>query len=135
MKSIDPEFRALVKRVIEDNAEVLKRLAEMDGEEKSTDELTETVEAVSTEETTEVKSDNTTAEELKTEEMAAATDDTVAEEIKSEDAPTEEIKSEEQNSESVVEIVNEENTVTEAKSSISFDELKEFHNLLKEVTK
>lgn len=67
MKSIDPEFSALVKRVIEQNAEVLKRLAEFDAEEE-----TDVVEGAPVVE-------EIVIEEVKAEDVAAAIDETIAE--------------------------------------------------------
>jgi len=119
MKSIDPEFSALVKRVIEQNAEVLKRLAELDSEEKS--DAVEETPAV----------EETVTEEVKSEEVAVSTEEVIAEETPVVEAAAEEVKSEEV----AVEAVQEEQPIVEEKASISFDELKEFHNLLKEVTK
>ena len=129
MKSIDPDFSALVKRVIEQNAEVLKRLAEFDVEEK-TDIVEETPIA-----------EETVIEEVKAEDVAAATDETIAENSQPTEAVVEEVKSEE----IVVEATAAEETVAEetvvpeapieAKATISFEDLKEFHNLLKDISK
>lgn len=131
MKSIDPEFSALVKRVIEQNAEVLKRLAEFDGEEKQDVEIA-----------TEVVVEEVVAEELKAEEQATSTEETtsseaIAEEVKAEEVISEEVKAAEDAvvSEETTEVVAETTPAIEEKSAISFDDLKEFHNLLKEVTK
>lgn len=125
MKSIDPEFSALVKRVIEQNAEVLKRLAEFDSEEKS-DAIEETPAA-----------EETVVEEVKSEEVVATTEEVVADETPAAETTTEEVKSEEVVAEEAKaeETPAEEQPVVEAKSAISFDDLKEFHNLLKEITK
>lgn len=125
MKSIDPEFSALVKRVIEQNAEVLKRLAGFDSEEKS-DAIEETPAA-----------EETVVEEVKSEEVVATTEEVVADETPAAETTTEEVKSEEVVAEEAKaeETPAEEQPVVEAKSAISFDELKEFHNLLKEITK
>jgi len=129
MKSIDPDFSALVKRVIEQNAEVLKRLAEFDVEEK-TDIVEETPIA-----------EETVIEEVKAEDVAAAIDETIAENSQPTEAVVEEVKSEE----IVVEATAAEETVAEetvvpeapieAKATISFEDLKEFHNLLKDISK
>lgn len=144
MKSIDPEFRMLVKRVIEENTEILARLAEFDTEEKAA----ETTEEVVVEETevkaeeavtmevaleeqkseiieTEVKSDEV-ADEAVAEEAEAPAEEAVAEEAVVEEAVAEEAVAEEA-------VADEE--VVEEKASISFDELKEFHLLLKEFNK
>jgi hypothetical protein len=125
MKSIDPEFSALVKRVIEQNAEVLKRLAELDSEEKS-DVVEETPVA-----------EETVVEEVKAEDVVAAVEETSVEETPATETLTEEVKAEEVVTEEAKaeETPAEEQPVVEAKASISFDELKEFHNLLKEITK
>lgn len=125
MKSIDPEFSALVKRVIEQNAEVLKRLAEFDSEEKS-DGIEETPAA-----------EETVVEEVKSEEVVTTTEEVVADETPAAETTTEEVKSEEVVAEEAKaeETPAEEQPVVEAKSAISFDDLKEFHNLLKEITK
>lgn len=124
MKSIDPEFSALVKRVIEQNAEVLKRLAELDSEEKA-DVVAETSIAEET------VAEETVVAEVKAEDVAAAIEETATEETPAVESLTEEVKSEEV----VAEIAQEEQPVVEAKAAISFDDLKEFHNLLKEITK
>ena len=125
MKSIDPEFSALVKRVIEQNAEVLKRLAEFDSEEKS-DAIEETPAA-----------EETVVEEVKSEEVVVTTEEVVADETPAAEIATEEVKSEEVVAEEAKteETPAEEQPAVEAKSAISFDDLKEFHNLLKEVAK
>lgn len=124
MKSIDPEFSALVKHVIEQNAEVLKRLAEFDSEEKA-DVVAETA---IVEETV---AEETAVAEVKAEDVAAAIEETATEETPAVESLTEEFKSEEV----VAETAQEEQPVVEAKAAISFDDLKEFHNLLKEITK
>lgn len=124
MKSIDPEFSALVKRVIEQNAEVLKRLAEFDSEEKAD----VVVETPVVEETV---AEETAVAEVKAEDVAAAIEETATEETPAVEVLTEEVKSEEV----VAETAQEEQPVVEAKAAISFDDLKEFHNLLKEITK
>lgn len=125
MKSIDPEFSALVKRVIEQNAEVLKRLAELDSEEKS-DVVEETPVA-----------EETVVEEVKAEDVVAAVEETSVEETLATETLTEEVKAEEVVTEEAKaeETPAEEQPVVEAKAAISFDDLKEFHNLLKEITK
>lgn len=74
MKSIDPEFSALVKRVIEQNAEVLKRLAEFDAEEE-----TDVAEGASVVE-------EIVIEEVKAEDVAAAIDEAIAENAESTEA-------------------------------------------------
>lgn len=124
MKSIDPEFSALVKRVIEQNAEVLKRLAEFDSEEKA-DVIVETPVSEET-----VVEEGAVAE-VKAEDVVAAIEEATSEETPAVEALTEEVKSEEV----AVETVQEEQPAVEAKAAISFDDLKEFHNLLKEVSK
>jgi len=134
MKSIDREFSALIKSVIEQNAEVLKRLADFDAEEKSTDQ-TETVSVVDVaiEEVVEeeVKSEKTIepTEEIATEEIKS--EETVADETIIEETVVEEVKAEEE----LVESPTEEQPVQEAKASITFDDLKQFHELLKDISK
>lgn len=125
MKSIDPEFSALVKRTIEQNAEILKRLAEFDSEEKS-DSVEETP-----------SSEEIVADEVKAEEVVVAIDEVVAEETPATETLTEEVKAEEVTAEEAKpeEASAESQPAVEAKASISFDDLKEFHNLLKEITK
>lgn len=130
MKSIDPEFRTLVKRVLEENAEVLKRLAEFDTEEKAIEDVA--VDTAVTEET-EVKSEDA-AEEVVTISEDAAIEEVKAEESTDEPA-TEDVVVEEAKAEEVIADEPQAEIVVEEKASISFDELKEFHNLLKEVTK
>lgn len=134
MKSIDPEFRAQVKRVIEQNSEILARLAQFDAEEKSA----EVAEEVAAEET-EVKADDAVTMEAALEEQKA--DMEIETEVKSEEAVAEvaaeetEVKSEEASEEVAAEEAPAAEEVVEEKASISFDELKEFHLLLKEFNK
>lgn len=124
MKSMDPDFSALVKRVIEQNAEVLKRLADFDTEEKLEPIVNEAATA------------EITVDEVKSEQEVSATEETVVEEVKTEEiveeAKTEEVKTEEA---AIVETVEEQVAPVEQKASISFDDLKEFHNLLKDISK
>jgi len=124
MKSIDPEFSALVKRVIEQNAEVLKRLAEFDAEEKT--DIVEETPVV----------EEAVTEEVKAEDVAAAIDETIAENAESTEAAVEEVKSEEVVVEATIaeEAIAEEAPI-ETKVEISFEDLKEFHNLLKDISK
>lgn len=136
MKSIDDDFRAKVTELIKANSEVLERLAQYDVEEKSevvedapvSEEVVvaETEEVKSEEETTEVKSEETTTETAET-----------SSEVVAQDALTEEAKSEEVAEEATetVEAAQEGQPAVEAKASISFDDLKEFHTLLKEMSK
>lgn len=139
MKSIDPEFSALVKRVIEQNAEVLKRLAEFDSEEKS--DASEDAPSVeeksdSTEETL-VAEETPVVEEVKSEDVVAAIEEASADETPSVETLTEEVKAEEATADEpkADDTPAEEQPAVESKASISFDDLKEFHNLLKEITK
>jgi hypothetical protein len=139
MKSIDPEFSALVKRAMQENAEVLRRLAEFDSEEKG-DAIPEAVEqeVVAVEEVAveETKSEEVVVDEAKAEEVVASAEETSSDTEIVADETSEEVKSEEVAVEEVVvEDAATEEVVVEEKASISFDELKEFHNLLKEVTK
>jgi hypothetical protein len=140
MKSIDPEFRAQVKRIIEENSEILARLAELDVEEKSAEEATV--------EETEVKADETITMEVALDEQKADAEigtksDEVVEteqvEVKSEEvaeeAAVEEVVEEAKSEEVVAEEAPAAEEVAEEKASISFDELKEFHLLLKEFNK
>lgn len=128
MKKIDEEFRLQVEQLIKANAEIIERLAQFDVEEKSTDQIeTVSVEDVATEEAV--------AEEVKSEVVAELTEEVIAEEIaeevKSEETVVEEVKAEEES----IEVVVEEQPVQEAKASITFDDLKEFHELLKDISK
>lgn len=132
MKSIDPEFRAQVKRILEENSEILARLADLEVEEKAA----ETTEEVVVEET-EVKADEAVTMEVALEEQKA--DAAIETEVKSDDsvaedaeAPAEEAAAEEAPAAEEVSAAEE---VVEEKASISFDELKEFHLLLKEFNK
>lgn len=134
MKSIDEDFSALIKRTIEQNAEVLKRFAEIQA--KAEAGLDVVVDEILTEE---VK-----PEESKSEEQAEVSEPVaepvaepvnVVEEVKSENGLVEETKTEVDGVEAAAEVVPNEVPTTEKKTSISFDDLKEFHNLLKEINK
>jgi hypothetical protein len=127
MKKIDEEFRLQVEQLIKANAEIIERLAKFDVEEKSVDQT----ETVSVEE---VVIEEASAEEVKSEMAVDTTEEVVVEEIveeaKTEDVIVEEVKAEEQSTE----VVEEVQPVQESKVSISFDDLKEFHNLLKDLS-
>lgn len=131
MKSIDPEFRAQVKRILEENSEILARLADLEVEEKAA----ETTEEVVAEET-EVKAEEAVTMEVALEEQKA--DTKIETEVKSEEAAVEEVAAEETDApaeDAVAEEAPAVEEVAEEKASISFDELKEFHLLLKEFNK
>lgn len=137
MKSIDDDFRAKVTELIKANSEILERLAQYDAEEKS--EVVEDApiaEEAVVAETEEVKSEEETTE-VKSEETVTEVAETTSEDVVAQDAPVEEAKSEEVAEETTetVEAAQEEQPAVEAKASISFDDLKEFHTLLKEMSK
>ena len=129
MKSIDKEFRAQVEELIKANSVILERLAEFDTEEKSEVVVDEIV-------ITEVVVD-----EVKPEQEVATTQEPVTEEVKAEEA-IEEVKTEElvvealeEKLETVIEeVVAEETSTIELKGELTFDDLKEFHNLLKDIS-
>jgi len=130
MKSIDKEFRAQVEQVIKANAEIIERLAKFDVEEKSIDQG----ETVSVQE---IAAEEVSVEEVKSEiavEAVEAVEEVVAEEIteevKTEDTIVEEVKTEEE----LTEVVEEEQPVQESKASITFDDLRQFHDLLKDIS-
>lgn len=130
MKSIDPDFSALVKRVINQNTEVLKRLADFDTEEKSELVADDTIIA------------EVVVNEVKLEQEVAATEVPVDGEVEAEEVETIEVKAEEivaeevKTEETAVEEVAEESAApVEQKASITFEDLKEFHNLLKDLNK
>lgn len=126
MKKIDEEFRVQVEQLIKANAEVIERLAKFDVEEKSTDQ-TETV-SVEEVQVDEVKSEEVVESTVVVEEAAI---EEIVEEAKAEETTIEEVKVEEE----LVEVVEEVQPVQESKASISFDDLKEFHELLKDISK
>jgi hypothetical protein len=130
MKSIDKEFRAQVEQVIKANAEIIERLAKFDVEEKSIDQD----ETVSVQE---IAAEEVSVEEVKSEiavEAVEAVEEVVAEEIteevKTEDTIVEEVKTQEE----LTEVVEEEQPVQESKASITFDDLRQFHDLLKDIS-
>lgn len=121
MKNIDTEFRSKLVELIKANTEILTRLADSDTEEKS----------VSTEDGPVAEAEAEISEEVKIEADIVATEEVVVEEAKTDELVLDEAKEED----TVVVAAGEEQPVLEAKESISFDELKEFHNLLKEINK
>ena len=130
MKSIDKEFRAQVEELIKANSAILERLAEVDTEEKTEAVVDNTV-------ITEV-----VADEVKSEQEVAATEVPADEEVKAEEVETEEVKAEAiiaeeaKTEETAVEEIAEESAApVEQKASITFEDLKEFHNLLKDLNK
>ena len=119
MKNIDTEFRSKLVELIKANTEILASLADSDSEEKSAPTEDEPVAEVEI------------LEEVKVESDAVATEEVVVEEAKADEPVLGETLEEE----TVLVAAEEEQPVVEAKESISFDELKEFHNLLKEMNK
>jgi hypothetical protein len=136
MKKMDTEFMALVEQAIKQNAAILERLAQYDSGDV-TEEVTPAVEEAKSEEVaTEVAAEATEVVEEKAAEETATTE--VAEqveEVKSEEVPAEQVADTE-TVEAVAEVA-EEKTAEEQKqtAAISFDDLKEFHLLLKEMSK
>jgi hypothetical protein len=136
MKKMDTEFMALVEQAMKQNAAILERLAQYDSGDV-TEEVTPAVEEAKSEEVaTEVAVEATEVVEEKAAEEAASTE--VAEqveEVKSEEVPAEQVANTE-TVEAVAEVA-EEKTAEEQKqtAAISFDDLKEFHLLLKEMSK
>lgn len=139
MKMMDGEFMALVEQAIKQNATILERLAQYDtADEGAVEEVGPATEEVKSEETTTEIVKEKTAEETP---VAETTE--VVEEVKSEDAPVEttevaetttEIAEEKTAEEETVEEKTAEETVVET-ATISFDDLKEFHLLLKDISK
>jgi hypothetical protein len=140
MKSIDQELSAKIQKVLKENTEILERLSQVEAEEKAADiavEQSSEDAEVKAEENGEAEVAEVTVEEAGSEEEGAV-------EVKSEevtevtevtegaDTATEQ-DVEEQKSEEVDTATTED--VIEEKASISFDELKEFHLLLKEFNK
>ena len=134
MKSIDKEFRAQVEELIKANSVILERLAEFDTQEKSEVVVDEIVIA------------EVVVDEVKSEQEVATTQEPVTEEVKTEEAKTEEAIEEVKTEELVVEaleekletvieeVVAEETSTIELKGELTFDDLKEFHNLLKDIS-
>jgi len=134
MKSIDKEFRAQVEELIKANSVILERLAEFDTQEKSEVVVDEIVIA------------EVVVDEVKSEQEVATTQEPVTEEVKTEEAKTEEAIEEVKTEELVVEaleekletvieeVVTEETSTIELKGELTFDDLKEFHNLLKDIS-
>jgi len=130
MKSIDKEFRAQVEELIKANSAILERLAEVDTEEKTEAVVDDTVIA------------EVVADEVKSEQEVAATEVPADEEVKAAEVDTEEVKAEAiiaeeaKTEETAVEEIAEESAApVEQKASITFEDLKEFHNLLKDLNK
>jgi len=129
MKSIDKEFRAQVEELIKANSVILERLAEFDTEEKSEVVVDDIVIA------------EVVVDEVKLEQEVATTQEPATEEAKTEE-PIEEVKTEElviealeEKLETVIEeVVAEETSTIELKGELTFDDLKEFHNLLKDIS-
>jgi hypothetical protein len=136
MKKMDTEFMALVEQAMKQNAAILERLAQYDSGDV-TEEVTPAVEEAKSEEVaTEVAAEATeVVEEKAAEEAASAEVAEQVEEVKSEEVPAEQVADTE-TVEAVAEVA-EEKTAEEQKqtAAISFDDLKEFHLLLKEMSK
>ena len=127
MKSMDGEFMALVEQAIKQNAVILERLAQYDtADEGAVEEVEPATEEVKAEETAEI------TEEKATEETPAVETTEQVDEVKSEDTTVESTEVTE-----IVAEVAEEKAAEEQKqtAAISFDDLKEFHLLLKEMSK
>lgn len=136
MKKMDTEFMALVEQAIKQNAVILERLAQYDSDDVTEGVANNVEEAKSEEVTTEVAAEATEVVEEKAAEETATTE--VAEqgeEVKSEEVPAEQVADTE-TVEAVAE-VSEEKAAEEQKqtAAISFDDLKEFHLLLKDMSK
>ena len=132
MKKINEEFRLQVEQLIKANAEIIERLAKLDVEEKSADQD----EVVPAEE---VVIDTTPVEEVKSETTSEPSEEVVTEqvneEVKAEEVVADEVKTEVEVVEvTPVEVLEEEKAIDEIKASITFDDLKEFHNLIKDLS-
>jgi hypothetical protein len=134
MKSIDQELSAKIQKVLKENAEILEQLSQIEAEEKAADisvgQNSEDAQ-VGSEEAVETEGAEAATEEVKSEDIEAV-------EVKSEEVTEEadsgaENDAEQQESEESDTVMSED--VVEEKASISFDELKEFHLLLKEFNK
>lgn len=119
MKNIDTELRVKLVELIKASTEILTSLTDPIAEEKSVTEESLVVEGETIDEVkVEVQAEAAIAEEI------------VVEEVKTEEVPVEEIQQE------VVAVeAKSEEQIVEAKASITFDDLKEFHNLLKDMNK
>jgi len=136
MKKMDTEFMALVEQAIKQNAAVLERLAKYDSEDTTEGVAADAEEKKSEEVVAEVAAETAeVAEEKAAEETPTTEVAEQAEEVKSEEALVEQVADTE-TTEAVSE-VSEEKTAEEQKqtAAISFDDLKEFHLLLKEMSK
>ena len=136
MKNIDKEFRVKLTELIKANSEILERLVEADVEEKTEVSIDTVAE--------EVKSEEVKSQEV-TDQVAEIATEVVEEKI-AEDAVIEEVVVEvveEVKAEDVIVEVEPTTEIIEEKSAveiketavISFDDLKEFHNLLKDLNK
>ena len=141
MKSMDMDLRTKVTELIKANAEILELLSASEQESDVIDEG----------KTAEIIADATTAnvEEVKLDETLAPSSEDAVGEVKTEEV-IEEVKTEEAVVEvleekvdiAVEEVVVEETPAvvlvgvsSESKGELTFDDLKEFHNLLKDISK
>ena len=133
MKKMDTEFMALVERAMKQNAEILERLAQYDSGDATEEVAPVAEEAKSDEVTTEVAAETAEiVEEKAAEEIPAVETTETVEEVKSEEAAAEQTETTEATTEVVEEKAADDQKQTAA---ISFDDLKEFHLLLKEMSK
>ena len=133
MKKMDTEFMALVERAMKQNAEILERLAQYDSGDATEEVAPVAEEAKSDEVATEVAAETAEiVEEKAAEEIPAVETTETVEEVKSEEAAAEQTETTEATTEVVEEKAADDQKQTAA---ISFDDLKEFHLLLKEMSK
>jgi|688.fasta_scaffold00184_111 hypothetical protein len=133
MKKMDTEFMALVERAMKQNAEILERLAQYDSGDVTEEVAPVAEEAKSDEVATEVAAETAEiVEEKAAEEIPAVETTETVEEVKSEEAAAEQTETTEATTEVVEEKAADDQKQTAA---ISFDDLKEFHLLLKEMSK
>lgn len=133
MKKMDTEFMALVEQAMKQNAAILERLAQYDSGDVTEEVAPVAEEAKSDEVATEVAAETAEiVEEKAAEEIPAVETTETVEEVKSEEAAAEQTETTEATTEVVEEKAADDQKQTAA---ISFDDLKEFHLLLKEMSK
>lgn len=138
MKNIDKEFRAKLTELIKANSEILERLVDVDTEEKADVEVAADVEEKADAEVEAPAIEIAVIDEVKSDAEIATEVELIVEEQKSEEVLVDELKSEQEITEvvEVAEVIQtDELPIVEAKASIPFDDLKEFHNLLKDLYK
>jgi hypothetical protein len=129
MNKFDKDFRSVVEEALKANSAILERLAQYDTEDTA-DEVTPVIEEAKSEEVVEQVAEIATEvveEKISEEAISEQATEEVVEEAKAEEAAVE--------AEPVAEVSEEKSAeAVKETASISFDDLKEFHLLIKEIS-